>query len=1162
MRAGLASAVVVAAVAVTGAQAQLDSCVSEVSVLSWGGLAGCSSLSTSLEPCCGNVIASSVDSSSSGGYGSDGSVDTSSDDGAVCRSAVVESAYCSNANLDCDTFQPNSTHTVSFDLTVEYATETCCEKCKCYGDPLCEAFDGTTDQMIECDGRNFTSCMMQQDICRQQRDHAGNRCKWLKGNDNFPWWTSNLVDGSPCQADYNVSGQLELVLFDAEDLRMWTLIGERGVQTDFYVQLPGDEEPYHISAESCFDYDPRDVGSSSTAAAWTRPTSTSSLPDVWSVSTPIDVEIKWKIGYEALGVYADVVCTKAIGAERSRLDIENITNTQGITGGDGFCFTGVIDQDQASGSNVDNSVALHFKCLSAQLPDLSNTCKALADDTCYPRTVPGWQQYWCETAELEFTQASVGAVTYGDMIETCISDIRAGTEATQSESWITYACQMNSQLPYGSTQQNSYVEECVNLLAEEGWFEWAQTAKYQGIIPHEFVQSDTCVSSIDDFTTIPDDLECAPGMVVETNQDGTWVPVLYFPPDSPPCANATIEANGDDYPALFKYQIRMRQCGLDAKCLVADEGTECKPLMSIDLELVFGGAVCSAGGEDCTSCLRDFSQTPPEICGDTDGVEYTMGSCEECCETNNYVPGQSEQNCRELTLDTPYCDTSDSSMSSYCNQLKRGNANGMLTINLIEPEDGYNSAECCETCSLWGDPFGEAFDGSREKLIICDSRDSTCFSSEEVCNNLVDHAGNPCVWNQTVKDLIGSNRGNIGAYGSPCLADFATSGEAEVVLYTVDEPEYSLSFYTGERSILDQLLLTTPRGSYTLDPVECYGDGEYPGWTTVSGEDISTALNLTFTDSGEDGYGNDERVWAVLEADMGIFFRVTCVNSQAVTTDYVGGYRLNVEHLVDTNLDRSDTGGYCVTSDLRAYGGSYTNNSMAEECEEGDLADDHAACKAFWSGACTPDQIDLGIENWCEVANQDKTVNQCVKSIKKNKPAKTATAWTKAVCTALLPEKMATESNKNFMRRCQELAETDGYYAIVSNFGSAGDRASVSSYCASSVSEYGSRDDVDPCISGISVQYDDGSGEWTEAFFIPANLLPCDGTLEVPASTNKYWPLFIYPIRFEQCDILNEEGACLASENVEATCMSTLGYGLTVTFSHNNRVSCPTVGDT
>ncbi|GBG16217.1 Hypothetical Protein FCC1311_116922, partial [Hondaea fermentalgiana] len=137
------------------------------------------------------------------------------------------------------------------------------------------------------------------------------------------------------------SGQLELPLLEIDGLSMSTLIGERGVQTDFSITLSGDSEAYTLNSDTCFDYDPRDVGTANAANAWGLPSSASSIPDSWTVSIPNDVEIRWHINDPTLGVFADVICNKAIEAERTRLDIENITNTQGLTGGDGFCFTGV-----------------------------------------------------------------------------------------------------------------------------------------------------------------------------------------------------------------------------------------------------------------------------------------------------------------------------------------------------------------------------------------------------------------------------------------------------------------------------------------------------------------------------------------------------------------------------------------------------------------------------------------------------------------------------------------------------------------------------------------------------------------------------------------------------------------------------------------------------
>lgn len=1098
----------------------------------------CGILSFEFGGCCGNSLEYT--------FTSDGETEP------ICSVAIAESEFC--ATEGCDTFTPNSTHEVNLDITFTYpdVDDTCCRKCKCYGDPLCEAFDGSTNQMIECDARNFTTCKMEEDICGLQFDHAGNKCKWLKNNPDYSWWNSNLEDGSPCQADYSVSGQMELVLVNSSGVIMSSLIGERGVQTDFSFQLSSDSEPYTINSDDCFEYDPRDVGDDDAATAWQLPSGVSSIPSTWSVSTPNDVEIRWHVGDTSVGFYVDVICNKAVGASRTRLDIENITDTRPTedSEGDGYCFTNVIDSGLQSGTNVDNSVALHFKCLSAQLPDLANTCKALADDTCYLRTIPGWQQYWCETAELENTQASVSASSYADMVATCLTEIRDGTSEEQSKTWINYACQMNSLLSYNSSAQNSYVTECVNAIEENGWYSWAQ--EYNGVIPHQWTSDEvTCASSLDDFTSIPDDLTCATGLVLEVNKSGEWTPIFYFPPESPPCSDADLSTTGDKYPDLFLYRIRFRQCGLGAECLVAPKGSDCKPLSTVSGSIDFPTRQCSANLCNCQ--LTSSTEDAPAICEASQSDTFTIGTCGSCCESNNFLPGQEDQTCRNLTVTTPFCDASDSSMSGVCNKLKKKNRKGQLTLT-FEGYDNVDTASCCQSCGLWGDPFGQAFDGSREKLIICDARGDDCVTDEAICNSTLDHAGNACVWNQTVQDLIGSSRANIGAYGSPCLPDWDLSGEAEVVLYALEESQFNLTFYTGERSILSQMNLKTASGSYTLDPTTCFDTSAYPGWTTVSGDSYDSALELTFTNGGEGGYGTDERVWAVYEPNSGIFFRVTCVRTPAVTTSYIGGYRLNVEKLIDV-VSRSDASGYCETANLRVYGGDYTNSTIAEDCEEEDLSLALRACKAFWVGSCTPDEIELGVESWCKIANQPNTVSQCVQKITK-KSNKIGNNWINAVCQALLPEKDSSQTNKEFIKACKALASSSGDpYSIVEEYGSAGDRTSVSSYCASSVAKYTTRDKIDPCVGGISVQYNPGS-EWTELFFIPANLMPCNGELTIPAYKSKYWPLFIYPIQFVQCDLDNSEDGCPAQSNIEASCMPMLPLSVSYAYSYSGSVGC------
>ncbi|GBG34662.1 Hypothetical Protein FCC1311_108842 [Hondaea fermentalgiana] len=146
MQRGIAIAAAVLCLALS-TQAQTDSCEITLDTIDWSNtstfnLSGCGEAPVSFGGCCGNLLQDSED---------------------ACSTAIFESAACEDR--DCVENPPNASDSVIFSFAWAYSsTETCCEKCKCYGDPLCEAFDGTTDQMIECDGRDFTTCKMNKDI--------------------------------------------------------------------------------------------------------------------------------------------------------------------------------------------------------------------------------------------------------------------------------------------------------------------------------------------------------------------------------------------------------------------------------------------------------------------------------------------------------------------------------------------------------------------------------------------------------------------------------------------------------------------------------------------------------------------------------------------------------------------------------------------------------------------------------------------------------------------------------------------------------------------------------------------------------------------------------------------------------------------------------------
>mmetsp|Transcript_6861 Transcript_6861/g.12113 ORF Transcript_6861/g.12113 Transcript_6861/m.12113 type:complete len:1180 (+) Transcript_6861:171-3710(+) len=1116
----------------------------------------CGGFQFSSEPCCGTSFFSDDES--------DGQ----------CNVLVTSDSFCeaNYPDVDCNSYTPTENDTFDLEVIFNYSTASCCQTCKCYGDPICQAFNGEVDQLIECDGRDPDTCKMTKDICLNQIDHSGNNCTWIKKTSS---WVNFAQSGSPCQPDFELSGYNELTMVDTDDgFKVWLVTGERGVILNVSVQLPDYSEPFTLNSDACFDYSPRDVGTDEAWKAWTLPSTVDTIPSWWSASLPNDVEVLWTVGDKTTGFFVDLVCTQGESSERTRIDVERVMDYQFHEDGSGVCFDRVISKGSMSGSNVDISKSLHMKCLLSYLSDLTNTCRYLADDSCKAVSVPGWQEYWCESAELKGTQASETTDIYSEMVSQCIADITSGTEEEQSTAWATYACQMNYVYTTGvetydssSTEMSTYVTECLTSsvsVGENTWTTWANT--YQGLIKHVWAddQSDSCYDSLSDFLDMPDDEECAKGVMLEYKLDDEWVPQFYFPPDKPICDNVLLSVNGSAYPELFINQLRWRQCGLSGECLIEKrEQLGCSPVPAVTASILYENICGEDGICSCTTTNQDDS---PEICEATDAAPYTLGSCDGCCGTNNFIVNHSSTECRDLTLETAYCNTADSSTSDYCDQLKKKKSGGTLTLDFTFPEDIIT---CCKNCTIWGDPYGEGFDGERDELIICDSRDTdTCKQDETRCELLLDHAGNNCTWNETVAEQIGNKWALIGVYGSPCQANYELSGVAKISAYSTSDP-FDLSFSMGERSVLTEMFLQTKLGYFSLDPQKCFEERTntnlYPGWNDTT---VGDALTLSYIEGGDDGYGAYERVWNVYDGETGVFFRVVCIKMILEGGDptLMGGYRFNLETLIEPRGHQNITGeGYCPSGDMDQYGQEYTRNNDGVICQN-NLNPDQWACKAFWSKSCTLNEIEGGIMKWCEAANRPSgwSVEKCYNNIYRKSDSSLARAkrWLNAVCTALLPMK-GSLSKKKFLSECKNVVSSDSddsYYKIFETYHSVGDAYSMSffqeSSCASSVTKYNTRDKYDSCTMGVSVQYNPGSSDedWVELFFIPETYRPCNNQLVINAWSSKYYPLFIYPVRFEQCDL--DISSCPLFEDPEANCRPMYSFNVTMTYNHNNKIGC------
>ncbi|CAK9068771.1 Uncharacterized protein (Fragment), partial [Durusdinium trenchii] len=357
--------------------------------------------------------------------------------------------------------------------------------------------------------------------------------------------------------------------------------------------------------------------------------------------------------------------------------------------------------------------------------------------------------------------------------------------------------------------------------------------------------------------------------------------------------------------------------------------------------------------------------------------------------------------------------------------------------------------------------------------------------------------------------------------------------------------------------------VTVAEGKYTLVAENCFENDPMAAWTLSDGAPpLTDVFEYSFIDSGEQGYGSRERVHMFTHLGTGIIAKVVCIFAQTVSTPIqFGGERLNIETLIDLNNDRADNAdGFCPTGNLTQFAGDATVNEDGIACEE-DLPAAHQLCRQLWKGSCTGQEVPLGTEKWCQVANLEPSptrVQDCIDYINPTggNTNKIANRWIELYCEANAPNRREDQSVSEWKKFCKNgMKKKKDYEAFVLEWGKGtyGQLEGPTTYCASSVEEYGKRADSTDCSQGISVEYFDGS-DWVEVFYIPGSLLPCDGELEVP-STGEYFALFTNPVRFRQCGI--DLDNCPVDSNLDAHCLANFGFQIQYEFDYNRNAVCP-----
>ncbi|GBG30646.1 Hypothetical Protein FCC1311_068662, partial [Hondaea fermentalgiana] len=153
----------------------------------------------------------------------------------------------------------------------------------------------------------------------------------------------------------------------------------------------------------------------------------------------------------------------------------------------------------------------------------------------------------------------------------------------------------------------------------------------------------------------------------------------------------------------------------------------------------------------------------PVVC-EVDSSDIVSSCPTQCCLLNN----DGAPICLDVSVaTTPFCTDGSNGNApdgTSCSDLIGSDAYVDISLELLEDqEDADWVSTCCQTCAAWGDPKLVAFGGWSEspaEWLMCDGRNpkKSCNFQQQTCTSQIDHLGNDCVWNGTIKDLMDGDR--------------------------------------------------------------------------------------------------------------------------------------------------------------------------------------------------------------------------------------------------------------------------------------------------------------------------------------------------------------------------------------------------------------------
>lgn len=527
--------------------------------------------------------------------------------------------------------------------------------------------------------------------------------------------------------------------------------------------------------------------------------------------------------------------------------------------------------------------------------------------------------------------------------------------------------------------------------------------------------------------------------------------------------------------------------------------------------------------------------------GDCKSTKVDFGNFEPCCEAQTVLsdPCHIEDGfgkCRTATITNAVC----SSQNMECQ-----------AIALKMSFEVYRKpGTCCETCSCYGDPHCESFNGVIDTWLLCDARvrdsptSTTCHISQTSCVKQLDHNGNPCVWR---KPLTGSSW-LFGLWGSQCMFSTGRQDLPEMTMYKADD--FSLKLRLGERGIIVQARVEDNGKLYIINAEDCWDDflknkNPWRASDTATGPltDPNWLPNIW---KGQLLPGND-RLWSIFGLKSGIKANIRCTRNMVKVEgkSRLGLPRLNIEEIVEPvdPKNRTSASGFCVEDKINKMKSSYEVTDRLKELgvcleDQGGLLVGRLLC----SKGVTEAGLDLCKQNWCKKVRPDW--EKCFLDIGRF-------GWARTFCASQVlqnPDPISCISGDCI--QCVSDISDFGWEEAVpiwENF--IKKNGGVTGPCLT-VDKLPNKLDV--CQKGIEIQYEETPGNWKTFKAIPDSVNLCSPKVEFISTEISNSPLFAYPIRIKQCSL---DANCL-----EDQCTPELGFKAVLNFESNRTDTTNLVG--